>query len=222
MIHLNIPSFYYGLHTVASTLDIAKRHHPETRRWEADGNTIVDKQSQESVEIPKYSFVLFIGGNPTVVPFDLMSVLAMPSPKLVVPDLADIHAQDVFRDQFVNLSGVKLSHRLVLEGVNKDKAFLEYSTDIDPAFNYDRHTPSRPGEAKLDGKIRLNPGDTLFTYSFPRESLKRNAVRSGDIEYMPTSRSRKLTEVPASDSLDLTTSIHKRNWSKIWPRTQTI
>lgn len=213
MIHYNLPSLYYGIHELDNILEIGKRYHPEMRRWEAKGSTIVDRQAGETVEIPLYSFVLFLGGNPTVVPYDIMSVLAMPRPLVAVPDLADIHAREEFIKDFNRMRGDRYNSRIMLEGTDNDQAFLEYNS------KYDYSVISK-GDQQVhsDSRLKLETGDTLFRFTYPREMEANRDGSRGDIDYMPTSRTIKLTEVPVSGTLDLSTPVHRRDWSQIWPK----
>ena len=206
-------------------LDIAQRYYPELRRWtlaEEDlqgTRVLLDKQTKETVEIPQYSFALFPGGTPVVVPFELMSVIAPPNPQIMVPEINTVEQISAYVQKVNGLLNDNIGAKLVVDGPRKDALYLDHSVDYVylPKWYAARE---RDHEDSGRARIKLVEGDTLFTYTYPREPYGRGSVASGDVDYMPTSAVRKLTEVPAVDNLDLSTPVHMRDWSQIWPVTK--
>lgn len=207
-------------------LDVAQRYYPELRRWTVheerrDGTRVlVDRQTKESVEVPQYHFVLFPGGNPVVVPYDIIAVIAPPSPRVVVPCIDTMEQKSKFSVETNDLFQDNIGPKIVLGGPNNEYVYLDHPVNyIHMPRWYSQRETWYSDENRA--RIRLEEGDTLFAYSYPRLVDNGKASSSGDVDYMPTSRTRDLTEVPAVDSFDLTTPVHLREWKQIWPKPAT-
>lgn len=223
MIHFSVPSVYAGVYGMHIILDIAQRYYPELRRWslveeDLQGTRILlDKQTKETVEIPQYNFALFPGGTPVVVPFELMSVIAPPNPRVIVPSIDTIQKVSDFSTKTNSLLADNIGAKLVVDGPKKDTLYLDHPVDY---VYLPRWYPARERD-RVDSdraRIKLVEGDTLFSYLYPRELRGKGNHTSGEVDYMPTSVVKNLTEVPAVDSFDLSTPVHMRDWSQIWPR----
>ena len=222
MIHFSVPSLYAGVYGMDIILDVAQRYYPELRRWSVaeelpNGTRIIeDKQTKERVEIPQFSFALFPGGNPVVVPYDIMVVIAPPNPRIVVPELDTLEQKSKFSVETNDLLQDNVGPKIVVDGPNNEYVYLDHPVDyIHMPRWYSRRESNYGGGERA--RVQLFEGDTLFAYSYPRLVDNGKASSSGDVDYMPTSRVRDLTEVPAVDMFDLQTPAHLRDWKQIWP-----
>lgn len=204
-------------------LELGQKHHPELRRWSliderSDGTRVLaDKQTEETVVIPQYHFALFPGGNPAVVPYDMMSIIAPPNPSVIVPEINTIDQKSDFSRRVNNLLSDNIGAKLVVDGPNNEYVYLDYPLEyINLPRWYSFREKKYPGGER--GRVRLSEGDTLFSYTFPREVDNKMRPTTGDLDYLPTSVVAEMTGLPAVDGLDLTTPAHLRDWTKIWPQ----
>lgn len=222
MIHLSVPSLYAGVYGMGMLLEIGQRYHPELRRWslveeDREGTRVLeDKQSQETVQIPQYNFALFPGGNPVVVPYDIISVIAPPNPRIRVPKIDTLEQKSDFSMRVNTLLADNIGAKIVVDGPRHEYVYLDYPLEY---IHLPRWFTTREGHftGGERGRVRLTEGDTLFSYTYPREIDNKAAPSSGDIDYIPTSVTSELTDVPAVGMLDLTTPVERRDWTQIWP-----
>lgn len=224
MIHFNIPSLYAGVYGMEVLLDVAQRHHPEMRRWvlreERDNGTRVleDRQTEETVEIPQYHFAVFPAGNPVVIPYDLMSVLAPPNPRIVVPALDTPDQRARFAERSDVLTGHSSTTKIVVDGPRNEYVYLDFPTEY--LYLPEWWSAGRP-EGYYDrprGRVRLSEGDTLFSYTYPKDINVRARTESGGVDYMPTSVVSSKLSIPAVEALDLTDAVYTQDWTQLWPK----
>ena len=213
MINLSVPVIYHGIYDMREVLEVSRLYFPELMRWSIEDHDtdliLVDKDSDERVVVPPYHFALFPGGRPSVVSYDLVSVIAPPTPSVRVPNLVTDKDREDFLEKVIGgTSAEKFKNlpKIVFEGQNREFVYLDYYKDF---------VNSTTAERK---KVQLFPGDTLFLYVHPgwEPFVRRYARGTPRIEYMPTSRTEKLTNVSAFDIIDTDVPIHKKDWTDIW------
>lgn len=222
MIHFSVPSLYAGVYGMEMLLDVAQRYHPELRRWsvleETDEGTriLVDKQSKDIVEIPQYCFALFPGGNPVVVPYDLMSIMAPPNPRIVVPAIDTMEQKSAFSERMSTLIGNNDATKIVVDGPNNEDMYLDFPLEYLhlPSWYFHRSEDYYAGDR---GRVRVVEGDTLFSYTYPRDVDTKAYIDSGGVDYMPTSVVSSALSVPALDALDLSGGMDTKDWTTLWP-----
>lgn len=222
MIHFSVPSLYAGVYGMEMLLDVAQRYHPELRRWSVQEETedgtriLVDKQSKDIVEIPQFCFALFPAGNPVVVPYDLMSIMAPPNPRIVVPAIDTMEQKSEFSERMSVLIGNNDGTKIVVDGPNNEYVYLDFPLEY---LHLPPWYPRKPegyygGER---GKVRVVEGDTLFSYTYPRDINTKAFVDSGGVDYMPTSVVSSSLDIPALDALDLSGGAETKDWTTMWP-----
>lgn len=222
MIHFSIPSLYAGVYGMEMLLDVAQRYHPELRRWvvkeEQDNGTRIleDKQSGESVEIPQYHFALFPAGDPVVVPYDLMSVLAPPNPRIVVPALDTMEQISKFAERTEVLVGTNSATKLVVDGPRNQYVYLDFPLEYLHLPSWHIHRPEGYYE-RPRGRVRVSEGDTLFSYTYPRDIGVKSHIDSGGVDYMPTSVVSSNLSIPAVEAFDFSDAVYTQDWTTLWP-----
>lgn len=207
-------------------LDVAQRYHPEMRRWslheetEEGSRVLTDHQSGDFVEIPRYSFALFPGGTPSVVSYELMSLLAPPNPRIIVPEVQSRGQIDEFAERVNKLIGSRVGAKIIVEGPNREYIYLDYPVDYPYLL-----TGEQGGQIGMTdeygtgprSRVRIVQGDTLFSYTYPREVDVKSSRDSGGIDYMPTSVVSSTLGVPAVESFDLSGDYLTEDWTSLWP-----